>query len=554
MQSSSTETVQGTRSMAWLTSDGAWLAVLFATLLGAFVRLAPVLASEFPLNDGGLFYTLIRDLQAGSYQLPVFTSYNHASIPFVYPPLSFYLTGLFSDVTGLSLLELLHFLPSLVSIATIPASYLLARRLLASRTAAAIATISFALLPTAFDFMIVGGGLPRALGFLFSILTLHQAAGLYTRTSRMRLASTTILASLTVLCHPVVAWFTFYSLVVLLVFKAPNRRGLADSAIVVVGTVLLTAPWWGTSLARHGLSPFLGAFQAGTRPWSALLAPFLFMQTNEPYVTLQAVFAMLGLFLSLRRREFYLPVWMAAVFCLETRLTATYAVIPTALLVGIGYEGIVLRGLQGAVERLQAAAQPGRSSRPQSVSAAQAEFDTRTGGRVGIIASAYFLVYLLIAAYLAAPRQALTESQRQSMQWIRENTPATSQFAVISGISPAGIDYVSEWFPALTDRTSVATPQGYEWFPDQVFNARWKAHSELQRCQRQGTGCLAAWAVDARITYTHVYVVKTPGIEGAEELEGRLYELLLESPSYVAIYDQKDVAVFTYRPVSPGAP
>ncbi len=553
MQSSSAKTVQDTRSMAWLTSDWAWLAVLFATLLGAFVRLAPVLASEFPLNDGGLFYTLIRDLQAGSYQLPVFTSYNQASIPFVYPPLSFYLTGLLSDVTGLSLLELLRFLPSMVSIATIPATYLLARRLLESRTAAAIATISFALLPTAFDFMIVGGGLPRALGFLFSILTLHQAAGLYTRTSRMRLASTTILASLTVLCHPVIAWFTFYSLAVLLVFKAPNRRGLADSAIVVVGTVLLTAPWWGTSLARHGLSPFLGAFQAGTRPWSALLAPFLFMQTNEPYVTLQAVFAMLGLFLSLRRREFHLPVWMAAVFCLETRLTATYAVIPTALLVGIGYEGIVLRGLRGAVEGLQAA-QSGRTSRPQSNSDAQAELGTPAGGRVGMIASTYFLVYLLIAVYLAAPRQALTESQRQSMQWIRENTTDTSQFAVISGIDSAGIDYVSEWFPALTDRTSVATPQGYEWFPDQVFDARWKAHSELQRCQLQGADCLEAWALEARTTFTHVFVVKRGAIEGAKGMGGGLYELLLNSPSYAVIYDQSDVAVFTYRPGSPVAP
>jgi len=171
-----------------------------------------------------------------------------------------------------------------------------------------------------------------------------------------------------------------------------------------------------------------------------------------------------------------------------------------------------------------------------------------------MIASTYFVLYLLIAAYLAAPRQALTESQRQSMQWIRENTPATSRFAVVSGIDSAGIDYVSEWFPALTDRTSVATPQGYEWFPDQVFDARWEAHSELQRCQRQGAGCLAAWALEARTTYTHVYVVKQPANEGAEGVGGGLYELLLESPSYVAIYDRKDVAVFTYRPVSPGAP
>ncbi len=230
MQTPATPRIDGRRKMEWLQRQGAWLGVLLATLLGAFVRLAPVMASDFPLNDGGLFYVLIRDLQAESYTLPAFTAYNQASIPFIYPPLSFYLTGFLSDVSGVGVLVLLRLLPALISIATIPAIYLLARRLLVSGTASVIATFSFALLPTAFDFMIVGGGLPRALGFLFAILTLHQAAALFSGAGRARLASTTIFAGLTVLCHPVVAWFTFYSLAVLLLFKARNRRGLANSA------------------------------------------------------------------------------------------------------------------------------------------------------------------------------------------------------------------------------------------------------------------------------------------------------------------------------------
>ena len=550
MHTPSTPIVQSGRKLAWLPRHGAWLAVMFATLLGAFVRLSPGLASDFPLNDGGLFYSLIRDLQAGSYHLPAFTSYNQASIPFIYPPLSFYLTGILSDVTGLSILDLLRLLPPLVSIATIPAIYLLARRLLESRTAAAIASFSFALLPTAFDFMIVGGGLPRALGFLFAILTLHQSAGLFSGGGRAQLASTAILASLTVLCHPAVAWFTVYSLAVLLLFKARSRRGLVDLAIVVVGTVILTAPWWVTNIARHGIEPFLAAFQAGTRPWSAILAPFLFMQTNEPYLTLQAVFALLGLFFCFRSREFHLPVWLAAVFCLESRLTATYAVIPTALLVGIGFEGIVLRSLQGEGDALTVGGKSGRARIPDAEDAAHPSLGTRAGGWVGMIASAYFLVYLLIAAYLAAPRQALPLSQRQAMQWIRENTPATSQFAVISGIEAAGIDYVSEWFPALTDRTSVATPQGYEWFPDQVFDARWAAHAELQRCDRPRADCLEAWASESRTAFTHVYVVKRQESEVAEGTCGGIYEALLNSPSYVAVYDKDDVAVFAVQPGS----
>jgi len=554
MQTPSTESKGSATIMAWSSREGAWLAVLFATLLGAFVRLAPVLGSGFPLNDGGLFYTLIGDLQAGSYVLPAVTTYNQASIPFIYPPLSFYLTGFLSDVSGLPVLELLRFLPALVSIATIPAFYLLASRLLESRTAGTIAAVSFALLPTAFDFMIVGGGLPRALGFLFAILTLHQAACLFSGGGRAQIASTAILASLTVLTHPVVAWFMVYSLAVLLLFKARSRRGLAVSALVAVGAIILAAPWWMTSIARHGFEPFLAAFQAGTRPWSVVLAPFLFMQTNEPYLTLQAVFALLGVFLSLHRREFHLPVWLAAVFCLEPRLAATYSVIPTALLVGIGFEGIVLRGLQGVGDSSPESGQSGRANIPQADGSARSVLVTRAGGRVGMVASGYFLLYLLISAYLAAPRGALAQSQRRAMDWLRENTPAASRFVVISGIDWAGIDYVSEWFPALTDRISVATPQGYEWFPGQVFDARWEAHAGLQRCLRQDADCLEAWAEEARTTYDHVFVVKRQGIGGADSTGGGLYESLLESPSYHAIYDLEDVAVFTHLPGTSGAP
>jgi hypothetical protein len=148
----------------------------------------------------------------------------------------------------------------------------------------------------------------------------------------------------------------------------------------------------------------------------------------------------------------------------------------------------------------------------------------------------------------------LAQSQRRAMDWLRENTPAASRFVVISGIDLAGIDYVSEWFPALTDRISVATPQGYEWFPDQVFDARWEAHAGLQRCLRQGADCLEAWAEEARTTYDYVFVVKRQGIGGADSTGGGLYESLLESPSYLAIYDLEDVAVFTHLPGTSGAP
>jgi hypothetical protein len=548
METASTQADPEVMNRSMLMKRGALIPVLFATLLGGFVRLAPVLSSDFPLNDGGLFYVFVQEIQASHYQLPLVSNYNQAFIPFLYPPLSFYLTGLLSTLTGISLLDLIRFLPSLISILTIPAIYLLARELLKSRLPAAIATVSYALLPTAFDFMIVGGGLPRAFGFIFCILTLYQAARLYTSGTRSRLVTTAIFATLTVLSHPVVAWFMVYSLAILFLFLGASRRGLADSLLVAAIVLLLTAPWWGVNVARHGLGSFLSPFQAGTRSWTALLAPFLFLQTNEPYLTFQAVFALLGFFFSLRSRHFLVPAWLAAVFLIETRLTATYAVIPTALLVGIGIERVVLPGLAG-----------GRDDSPQADSATAMDRNRTVlaGGVLGVpwaggwaakLAMGYLLLYLLTAAFLAAPHEALPQSQRKAMEWIRASTPPTSRFAVISGIGPAGTDYVSEWFPALTDRTSLATPQGYEWFPDEVYDRRWNLHSALQVCIEQEARCLEDWAERAQSPYTHVYLVRHLPVAGDDGTPAELYNSLLSSPKYVQIFNQEDVAIFAYLP------
>ncbi|HTE83970.1 MAG TPA: hypothetical protein VK821_04495, partial [Dehalococcoidia bacterium] len=100
---------------------GDLLAVLAAVALGFLVRWRYIAVADFPLNDGGMFYVMTRELQRSHYLLPAFTSYNGAHIPFAYPPLGFYLAGLLSAGLHLSLLTVFRFLPLLVNLATIVA-------------------------------------------------------------------------------------------------------------------------------------------------------------------------------------------------------------------------------------------------------------------------------------------------------------------------------------------------------------------------------------------------------------------------------------------------
>lgn len=76
-----------------MSMSGALLHIVAATLAGLVVRLSYVLAWDFPLNDGGMFFVMTRDLISAGLGMPPTTTYNDLSIPFAYPPLGFRAPG-----------------------------------------------------------------------------------------------------------------------------------------------------------------------------------------------------------------------------------------------------------------------------------------------------------------------------------------------------------------------------------------------------------------------------------------------------------------------------
>ena len=90
------------------------LILCIAIIFGAWFRIMPAWMAGFPINDGGMFYTMILDLQANHYAAPLFTTYNQASIPFAYPPLGFYVGAGLSDLLNVSPLAIIRWLPGII--------------------------------------------------------------------------------------------------------------------------------------------------------------------------------------------------------------------------------------------------------------------------------------------------------------------------------------------------------------------------------------------------------------------------------------------------------
>ncbi len=555
------------------TSRWSHLAVPFgvatAVILGFYVRAMQSLPKGFPPNDGGLFYVMVHDLQANHYALPMYTSYNSGSIPYAYAPFSFYLAGVLNDITHIPLITLFQIIPLVVTTATILAVFPLARAIL-SPIGAVVATFVFALIPRSFIWLLMGGGITRSLGFLFAVLALYQVYRLYTTGASRYLFPTIALSSLCVLSHLETGEFLAYSMLIFLFFYGSSRRALWYTIIVGIGVVAVTAPWWGTVLYFHGLDPFRNAQQTGIAIWSgdaerseiADTLRNLQGTTSEPFFPvlvrlgfLGVVTCVLGALTSISRRGLLLPglpVWWLAINLLDNRAANTYSTLPIALLAGLAVTDFLFPVLnQPLVSKPYSwqvalfSSQRAREVVPLWIS------PIRKVLAVIVLGSA--LVYATNGALQTDPNlggelpnlAAMLPADRAAMEWVAHETPATSQFLVVSQHLDWTTDKTSEWFPVFAERPSIATAQGYEWLPDKVFLRRIQQHWGAQLCADEDAQCIENWAATTGQTFDYVYIRIT---SDQPFLCCTLVPSLVDDPRYHLVYSGPGAMIFSRHP------
>ncbi|MDP9264822.1 MAG: hypothetical protein M3O91_01695 [Chloroflexota bacterium] len=487
--------------------------------LGFALRLRPVASADFPLNDGGMFYVAIQEIQRAHYHLPLELSYN-GGIPFVYPPLAFYLATAVADLGGIGVTDVLRILPLLFNALGVVAFIPLARGLLHSERSRTISLFAFALIPAGFVWLIMGGGLTRSLGFLCAIVTLASLRSFFAVPRFAVGAVAAAFSALTLLSHIEMAWFLAFSAALLLVPHRRSRSAVRGAFAIAGAALVLASPWWVLVLARHGPGPFLAAATTGSlsNPVEQLLR---FRETAEPHFPLFAALALVGVVVCLARRDYLLPGWLVATGLLDARSFGAVSTVPMALLVAVG--------VTGAIAPLE------RDRRSLAVLAAAA------------------IAYAAAGAVGAEPEllRALTPSQRAAMSWAAENTPEDSRFVVVSEQSWAS-DRDGEWLPALTRRRSVATVQGTEWLPARAFWKQLDRFDRAQECGSAGVDCLEQWSRDGGTPFDYVFLPKTKFGERADGSAvwccASLRAGLAADPRYDLVYDGAGASIFARRP------
>jgi hypothetical protein len=502
--------------------------IIFASLLGGYFRFRPVLLANFPLNDGGLFYQMIKDLIDHHFALPVYTTYNGSNIPYAYPPLVFYLTAVIQQLFHISIIDQLRFLPALFSTFSIPAFYFLNLSVTDSKEKSAFAVLAYALMPSSFLWLIMGGGITRSLGLWLGILAILSVRELFKKPRVSLLILSILFCSLTILSHPGTAWFVFITSALIFFCYGLNKKGVGYAFIVIAGVAILTSPWWVTITLNHGFSELInGASRGGIFSFSILISYF----TQEPYVTILAVLSIFGIFAELIRRRYFLFLWMVLVMFLSPRSGDTFAAIPGSMLVASGIVWVLI---------------PGLLSNDKQLLDEHLTLEQIFSGKIAKILLAYILVIALWAPMSISnipETTPVSQDDRTAMEWISQNTTTNDNFIVLTGVNDWFIDCISEWFPALTSRKSVATIQGIEWLPrDNTYHPR---YIDLQKCTNVDTSCLSTWAEKYNVSYSYVYLHKP--MVGKTIVALPIYYSLNLSDQYQLAFDNSRVSIYRVR-------
>lgn len=458
--------------------------------LAFLLRFSLIMRSDFPLNDGALFYQMVLDLKANGYALPAFTTFNDGAIPFGYPPLTLYAAAIVTDTLPMSLTGAFRWLPLLGSMLIVAAFIPFAASMLKSRLATLSAVLVFAMLGPTFMWMVMGGGLTRSFGFAFCILTIWQAREMYLHKTLWRAPIVALLAAATITSHLEMGWLAAFSCALFFAADGRHRAGVISTLVVCAVVPLLTAPWWATVIAEHGLTPFRAALDSGSNPF---VGPLLLLQYDiavEPLFAIVGALGLLGVVTSLARRQYLLPLWLLAVAMLDPRAFPTSSSIALALLAAIGLNDALLY-ISTRVSMPNSLRAPAGTTSPPALPAA-----------VGFVV----VLYVILSAFLVSPKllTGLTPEEREAMAWVAANTPDDSRIAVVTQDGWA-VDRTSEWLPVLSGRESIATVQGWEWIPGQ-YHPRQAEYDSLQDCALENGDCLLAWSRLTGSTFDYVYI------------------------------------------------
>ncbi|MBL8103362.1 MAG: hypothetical protein JNM02_12580 [Anaerolineales bacterium] len=156
----------------------------------------------------------------------------------------------------------------------------------------------------------------------------------------------------------------------------------------------------------------------------------------------------------------------------------------------------------------------------------------------------FFTLLFLYNAYQVSDRlshQVLSAEERHAIEWAKANTELDERFLILDEEGNPLLSPLTEWFPALAERRSVATIQGTEWLSGKEnYNELYEAITDIHQCLYQDVNCLLNLQDGLPDNYDYILLAgKQQNASGHPLLAS-----LKETPSFTLVYASPNINIF----------
>jgi len=448
------------------------IVLVLAVSAWAILYFIYVLDHDIPVNPAGFYLESSRQLIRNGFHLPKYLDgFGENGIPFVYPPLAFYVIAVAGYLLDGEYIAALYVPGILLPIQAI-AAYSFMRRWRESEQAALWAAVIILLVPHIFFRTLHGDGITTGLAGVFLFLSWRFAVLSNGSGSYRTLIMGGFFVGLSLLSHPAIGLFCAVTFTILY-FSRVGVNIQAIPRLIASGIMALAVilPWLLTVISLHGFDPLLAGLQDSKsstfiiRDMESTLSYISWSYARDAQSRLALLllpFAVAIPYSIVRGPRVIFPLLVASILTFSGHPSVSMLVFAASL--GIFYGGVLFPALGRLHLRI------GRQKNAHDVPVESWFVYVFAGATITAL-------FLLCLSY--AVRPTFSPGEKATFDWIRANTQIDSTFLM---------EGRAENLVYFGRREILLPVLGAEWIPDAEYGNGLErnllAKSEIFECRK----------------------------------------------------------------------
>jgi hypothetical protein len=412
-------------------------------------------------HSGGLFFAFVEAIRADGFHLPqTIPNYTLGGLPFVYPPLAFYLTALVNALLGVG--------PGLILVMNIVFSFgaviafaFTIHKIELSPGGRLIALLAFATMPQGFLEHLPGEGLAESLGTLSFVLLLFGLVNFESNPSWKNSFLLGVISGVNVLSSPgtaVAAPITVVIFFVAVLFSENRPLGAIPMAqvfgLVVAVSVLVAGPYLLHIESNFGFASLLRAMrgQEITDPSISMLSSIFTLVPLSAGIPYWHILALYGLVYAILSKKFFWALWPLFIAAIP-REGIWLITLPVSVLAAFGVAKILVPFVEGLSRSL-------RKFVEVSPLAIQGSIWVFLALTLGFLVPIRLLTLIVGGGQPWLYASYVTRGEANHLEQIRTDSPADLKILIVGD--------ENEWAPQLAQRTVLNVWYGTEWAPEKA--------------------------------------------------------------------------------------